>query len=104
MVVDSGGDGGIYGGVDYKRPQCASMLRFNWCSIGVLALVRVVAIPLGKCQESREFLVCLSSFWIEVVGGFEPCELCVVVVVGGSIEDLFEEYKSPRSYLSCLMS
>ena len=46
--------------VDYKRLQCASMLRFNWCSIGVLALVRVVAIPLGK--ESREFLVCLSSY------------------------------------------
>ena len=33
-----------------------------------------------------------SIIWIEVAGGFEPCEGCVVVVVGGSSEDLFEEY------------
>ena len=39
-----------------------------------------------------------SIIWIEVAGGFEPCELCVVVVVGGSSEDLFEEYKSPSSH------
>ena len=48
--------------VDYKRPQCASLLRFNlclWqCSIGVMALVivRVVAIPLGKMPRVQRVL------------------------------------------------
>ena len=67
-----------------------------------MALVRVVAIPLGKIPRVQRVsslpLFTCSPYWIEVTGGFEPCEGCVVVVVGGSSEDLFEEYKSPSSH------